>query len=141
MQSLIELYFVNVNLFMPLLHRPTFDAGVTSGLYMENEGFASLLLMVCACGAKFSTDARVLSEGTDNWHSAGWKYFAQVQNARRLVNLRLPRLYDIQIPCVRMFHSRSRVRVLISRTIAADTFLPVWIMRLASFVGGSWPWT
>ena len=104
MQALIELYFTNFNVFLPLLHRPTFDACVAAGLHMEDEGFASLLLMVCACGAKLSTDPRVKSEGTDNWHSAGWKYFSQVQAVRRAINLRLPRLYDIQIPCVRFLY-------------------------------------
>ena len=100
LDSLVDSYFSTFNLYLSLLHRPTFQASVSAGLHMEDEGFASLLLMVCACGAKLSTDRRILSEGTENWHSAGWKYFVQVQASRRAISLRPPRLYDIQIPCV-----------------------------------------
>ena len=100
MTECIDLFFREVNIYLPLLHRPTFQGCVDSGLYLEDEGFASLLLLVCAIGSRFSNDKRVLSEGTDNWHSAGWKWFAQVAQYRRGINLRLPRLYDIQIPCV-----------------------------------------
>ena len=42
-------------------------------MHLEDEGFAALLLLVCAVGAKLSPDPRVLADGTDNWHSAGWR--------------------------------------------------------------------
>ncbi|GJE89783.1 Zn(II)2Cys6 transcription factor [Phanerochaete sordida] len=100
MGQLIDLYFLELNCHLPLLHRPTFETCVESALHYEDEGFASLLLLVCAIGARFSFDKRVLSEGTQNWHSAGWKWFIQVVQHRKGIMLRLPRLYDIQIPCL-----------------------------------------
>ena len=106
MISLIDCYFMELSIHFPLLHRPTFEGCVESALHLEDEGFASLLLLVCAIGARFSYDKRVLSEGTDNWHSAGWKWFSLVAQHRKAINLRLPRLYDIQIPCVRRLKLR-----------------------------------
>ncbi|EKM58712.1 uncharacterized protein PHACADRAFT_253204 [Phanerochaete carnosa HHB-10118-sp] len=100
MDSLIDHYFADLNVYLPLLHRPTFQSCVESALHYEDEGFASLLLLVCAMGSRFSYDKRVLSDGTDNWHSAGWRWFMQVVQHRKGINLRLPRLYDIQIPCL-----------------------------------------
>ena len=107
MISLVNHYFMDLNIHLPLLHRPTFEGCVESALHLEDEGFASLLLLVCAIGARFSYDKRVLSEGTDNWHSAGWKWFSQVAQHRKAINMRLPRLYDIQIPCVCRLKLRS----------------------------------
>ncbi|KIP05403.1 hypothetical protein PHLGIDRAFT_92206, partial [Phlebiopsis gigantea 11061_1 CR5-6] len=98
MHALIHLYFDRVNNLMPLLHRPTLNTCVAGALHHEDDGFAALILLVCACGARFSNDTRVLADGSDNWHSAGWKWFIQVQMKRRAINLRPPRLYDIQIP-------------------------------------------
>lgn len=100
MTSLIDIYFDELNVLLPLLHRPTFQTCVDGALHHEDEGFASLLMLVCACGSRFSKDPRVLADGSDNWHSAGWRYFSQVQSTRKGINLRPPRLYDIQIPCV-----------------------------------------
>lgn len=100
MKDLVDLYFNHMNILMPLLHRPTFYSCMFGALHFEDEGFATLLLLVCANGARFSQDSRVLSEGTTSWHSAGWKWFVQVQSTRQGVNLRAPRLYDIQIPSV-----------------------------------------
>lgn len=100
MHDLIHLYFDRVNNLMPLLHRPTLNTCVAGALHHEDDGFAALILLVCACGARFSNDTRVLADGSDNWHSAGWKWFIQVQMKRRAINLRPPRLYDIQIPSV-----------------------------------------
>ena len=102
-KDLVDSYFDELNVLMPLLHRPTFNACMMAALHFEDEGFATLLLLVCANGARFSRDPRVLSEDTENWHSAGWKWFVQVQSKRQSINLRPPRLYDIQIPCVSMF--------------------------------------
>ena len=98
LHDLVNLYFDRVNNLMPLLHRPTFNTCVAGALHHEDDGFAALLLLVCACGARFSKDLRVLADGSDNWHSAGWRWFIQVQTKRRAINLRPPRLYDLQIP-------------------------------------------
>ena len=55
-------------------------------------------MLVCAIGSRWSDDMRVRGEGM--WrHSAGWKYFDQIDAHRRSF-LGPPRLYDLQIYAV-----------------------------------------
>ncbi|TFY75185.1 hypothetical protein EWM64_g8827, partial [Hericium alpestre] len=94
--DLVNLYFKHINVLLPLLHRPTFDAALADGLHHRDEGFGGVLLLVCACGARYSNDERVLLEGTQSYHSAGWKWFSQVQMVRKAL-LTAPCLYDLQM--------------------------------------------
>lgn len=100
MESLFDLYFTCVNIYLPLLHRPTFEQQYRSGLYLLDEGFGSVLLLVCAIGARYSEDRRVLLEGTDSWYSAGCQWFNQVRGVRKLMNMRPPKLTDMQVQTV-----------------------------------------
>ncbi|KAI0706989.1 fungal-specific transcription factor domain-containing protein [Earliella scabrosa] len=96
LEKLVDLYFTNMNDFMPLLHRPTFEQGIQEGLHLHDEGFGSTVLLVCANGARFTDDPRVLLEDNNIPQSAGWKWFQQVQMVRKSL-LAPPRLYDLQI--------------------------------------------
>ncbi|KAF8178105.1 fungal-specific transcription factor domain-containing protein [Mycena galopus ATCC 62051] len=93
--SLISLYFENVNTFLPLLHRPTFEAAVSQHLHLDNSGFAQTLLLVCAVGARYSQDPRVSIQETSSVETAGWKYYDQVKLSGHLVRTH-PTLYDLQ---------------------------------------------
>ena len=64
---------------MPLLHRPTFERALINGLHYSETGFASVVLLVCALGSRYSDDSRVCV--TEDKRSAGWHYFDQVQNS------------------------------------------------------------
>ena len=99
LNSLVDLYFQKCNLYLPLLHRPTLEKGISDGLHLTDEGFGSVLLLVCALGARFSDDPRVILQGSNSQHSAGWEWFRQVQWIRRSL-LSPPRLYDLQVACV-----------------------------------------
>lgn len=100
MDDLIDLYFTNINIYMPLLHRPTFEQQIGDGLHLRDEGFGSTVLLVCAVGARYSDDPRVfLKDYPDNTHSAGWEWFTKVNTMRRS-HFEVPRLYDLQICCV-----------------------------------------
>ncbi|TFK21102.1 hypothetical protein FA15DRAFT_672885 [Coprinopsis marcescibilis] len=94
--SLIDAYFTYINPFLPLLHRPTFQNHVDEGLHHEDSMFARVFLMVCAHGARYSDDPRVLSEGTDSPRSAGWKWFEQVNVLRKNLFNRTG-LYELQM--------------------------------------------
>ncbi|KAF5346169.1 hypothetical protein D9758_009925 [Tetrapyrgos nigripes] len=106
--SLVDLYFTHFNLYLPLLHRPTFDRAVAQGLHLcaeqdENGAmFGGLLLLVCALGSRYSNDERVLifespskTGGGKDRRSAGWKYFKQVHGMRKSMSA-APNLYDLQ---------------------------------------------
>jgi hypothetical protein len=102
MYDLIDRFFFRLNLYIPLLHKPTFLQGMADKLYIRDEGFGSTVLLVCALGSRWSTDPRVILPGSNSTHSAGWEWFRQVQWVRRSL-LSPPRLYDLQITCVSIF--------------------------------------
>ncbi|KAF5363184.1 hypothetical protein D9758_008334 [Tetrapyrgos nigripes] len=99
LHHLIDEYFINVNIFLPLLHRPTFERSVAEKLHYQNDMFATVVLLVCAVGSRYTHDRRVLLDGEDSWHSCGWKYFDQVLLVRKSL-LAPPTLYDLQFYCV-----------------------------------------
>jgi len=100
MPSLIDLFFVNINTYTPLLHRPTFEASIKDRLHLRDEGFGSTVLLVCAAGSRFSDDPRVyLTDHPNNPLSCGWEWFKRVQMIRKSL-LAPPGLHDLQIYCL-----------------------------------------
>lgn len=116
MASLISLYFSEYNVFSPLLHRPTFERSIEIGLHLRDNKFASVVLLVCALGARASDDPRVLlpvelmnlnrkgkSKEERTYHSAGWMYFEQVHKSKLALSFLPVTLYDMQMSYVRRF--------------------------------------
>ena len=99
MFHLVDNFFTYLNPYLPILHRPSFDRALRERSHHTDIGFGSVVLLVCALGARWSEDARVFIDNTSS-HSAGWKYFDQVHTLRRSL-LAPPRLYDLQIYAVR----------------------------------------
>lgn len=99
--SLIDLYFTFYNSYLPVLHRQTFLEGVVANMHFLDPGFGNVVLLVCALGSKMSNDPRVLLEEhvAEDWHSAGWKWFRQVNLAEKSLFSRAT-LYDVQVACV-----------------------------------------
>ncbi|KAJ6587578.1 fungal-specific transcription factor domain-containing protein [Mycena vulgaris] len=106
---LIGLYFEHVNVYLPLLHRPTFERGVVEGLHHRDDGFAAILLLVCAVASRWSDDPRVVAPGgtegvgvpkpVGGRLACGWGWFDQVP----LVGNHLfgqAKLYDLQYYCL-----------------------------------------
>lgn len=100
--SLVDLYFKHYNVLTPLLHRPTFERKVAQGLHRRNASFGAVYLLVLAVGSRFSDDHRVCLEGQSE-HSAGWKFFEQVQMVRKTL-LGPPRLEDLQVHCLSVIY-------------------------------------
>lgn len=82
MTSLVSHYFSQINPFLPLLHRPTFEKGINDGLHLADPYFGATVLLVCALGSRYSEDPRVFAEGSNSKRSAGWKWFEQVRVLR-----------------------------------------------------------
>jgi hypothetical protein len=104
MPSLIDAYFLHFNIFLPLLHRPTFEKSVAEGLHFSDSMFGATLLLVCAHGSRYSEDPRVLAEGSDCPRSAGWKWFEQVNVFRKTLYKRTT-LYELQMHAVWLGHT------------------------------------
>ncbi len=95
-EDLISNYFIHINLHVPLLHRPTFQEEVKRDLHHFHVGFACVYLLVCSIGARFSNDPRILVDGQESLHSAGWKWFQQVATVQNPLPITPPTLYDVQ---------------------------------------------
>ncbi|KAE9402266.1 hypothetical protein BT96DRAFT_991249 [Gymnopus androsaceus JB14] len=95
LDSLVALYFEHVDYLYALLHRPSFEAFVAEGLHHRDPQFANVLLLVIANASRFSTDSRVVLEGTGSWLSSGWKWFSQVDIYNK-ATLTVPSLFNVQ---------------------------------------------
>jgi hypothetical protein len=95
LSSLVDIYFEEINRFWPLLHRPTFKRNIGEDLHRTNPEFGKIVLLVCASASRWSNDPRVLYPGSNSWHSAGWRWYNQVQFMKRS-QLAKPTLYDVQ---------------------------------------------
>ena len=96
--NLVTIYFTQLAPMMPLLHRPTFMKAFDSGLHLKDDKFGAIVLLVCATASRYSDDPRTLLEG-GHLHSAGWKWFSQVEPFTSAV-LCNPELYDLQVAVV-----------------------------------------
>jgi hypothetical protein len=99
MADLINIFFIEINCHMPLLHRPTFQRDFDEGLHKRDDAFGAVVLLVCAVASRFSDDPRVfITEASCN-RSCGWKWFNQLRVMRTNL-LAPPSLYDVQRCCV-----------------------------------------
>ena len=79
LNELVDLYFSNVNILMPVLHRPTFEGDVRTGLHLRHPIFGCVVLLVCALGSRFCRDPRVILPGDKGSLSSGWRWFSQTR--------------------------------------------------------------
>ena len=101
LDTLVELFFRKSNDLLPLLHEPLFKRSIREGLHLRHGGFGATVLLVCANAARFTEDPRVLLDGSDDRHSAGWRWYQQVENTQRL-ELSPATLYELQLCAVRV---------------------------------------
>ena len=101
--NLVSLFFEHTNIFLPLLHRPTFEKSLATGQHLWDPSFGMIVLLVCANASRYSEDPRVTLAGDSSGLSCGWKYFCQVPIYRNTL-LGRPSIYDLQYYCVGTFH-------------------------------------
>ena len=100
--SLVDFYFKEVNLFFPLLHRPTFERQIAERLHLTDAMFGNVVLLVCALGSKYSDDPRIYLDSS-NTRSAGHKWFRQVDTCRKGY-ITKSSVYELQMIAVRSFN-------------------------------------
>ena len=86
-EELINLYFENAALLLPIVHRVSFLRHFRGNLHRTDFDFARLALLVFSLGCRFSDDPRVCLPGHDGKvdpTSAGWVYFIQIQPLSRM---------------------------------------------------------
>lgn len=99
LQDLIDLYFDKVDVYTPLLHRPSFERDIKAELHLSNPMFGGTVLAMCAVASRYSNDPRVLLEGTDSIYSAGHKWFRQLDIFNES-NLHAASLHEMQTVCL-----------------------------------------
>lgn len=112
MHMLVERYFAENNTMIPLLHQPSFNAGLAQGLHLKEDGYARVLLLVCAVGSSGVDDPRVLLDPASSL-SAGWKWFNQVLLGG-VALFAQPSLYDVQICVVRLQKDSKHIELSLS---------------------------
>ncbi|KAJ7763336.1 fungal-specific transcription factor domain-containing protein [Mycena metata] len=101
---LTELYFTHQNVYVPLLHRPTFERSLADGLHFRDYDFAATVILVCAIASRWSTDPEVFHLGADTTAgggglTSGWRWFNQVRDNRTEMSGPAS-LYDLQYYCL-----------------------------------------
>ncbi|KAH7334230.1 hypothetical protein B0J17DRAFT_770600 [Rhizoctonia solani] len=92
---LVDGYFDRVNTMLPILHRPLFESQLRDNLHSQDEGFARLLLVICAIGACWCEDPRVVDDQCSAGSSAAYRWFRSA--SRRGMNaVYRPSLINIQ---------------------------------------------
>ncbi|KAJ7572514.1 fungal-specific transcription factor domain-containing protein [Mycena floridula] len=106
--ALVDLYFFNINLFVPIFHRPTFDRLLAQDTHLNDRQFGMVLLTVCAVASRYSPDTRVSEDNVESQDltlSLGWKWFSQVSPyIVRTSLLRSTTIYELQLYCVAMLY-------------------------------------
>ncbi|KAJ7578584.1 fungal-specific transcription factor domain-containing protein [Mycena floridula] len=104
MASLTQLYFANIHIFLPLLHKPTFERKIAEGEHLDvTSKFGTIVMLVMAVASRFSDDPRVLARGYDSSLSSGWEWFAPVRPVLYgFVDCytQTTSLYDLQATCL-----------------------------------------
>ena len=101
--NLVSLYFKHTNMYLPLLHRPTFENSLAAGQHLWDRSFGMTVLLVCANASRYSSDPRVTLASDPYGLSCGWNYFCQVPVYRNTL-LGSSTVYDLQYYCVSAIH-------------------------------------
>lgn len=135
--QLVDNFFVSINNFFPVLHRPSFERALADRRHHSDIGFGSVVMLVCAIGARHSDDMRCREQCGDI-HSSGWKWFDQVQVHRKSF-LSPPRLYDLQIFAVCCF-SLDFVERYLSTSFEAIGDILARILLAPVVMDDGWHW-
>ncbi|KAJ7631681.1 fungal-specific transcription factor domain-containing protein [Mycena polygramma] len=99
LESLVKIYFEQINPISSVLHGPSFLESISSDLHLRDAQFGAVVLAVCALASRYSDDPRVFLDGSDSEHSCGWRWFEQVRPLRAALSPE-PSLYQLQLICL-----------------------------------------
>lgn len=106
---LVNSYFDNLDLILPLLHRPSFMRSIAEGLHELDQNFGATVLLVCAIGCRYSDHPSVVHELSTSTPCTAWSLYNQVNRIRKVPYLPHS-LHEIQIyPVSPLVHFRSGI--------------------------------
>ena len=116
MLHLVDCYFENLNLILPLLHRPSFMRSVAEGLHEVDQDFGATVLLVCAIGCRYTDHPSVVHELSTSTSCTAWSFYNQVNRIRKPPYLPHS-LYEVQIyPVSSLVHFRAGVMTITKLT-------------------------
>ncbi|THU95603.1 hypothetical protein K435DRAFT_839398 [Dendrothele bispora CBS 962.96] len=101
LHQFINAYFVEYNIYSPLLHWPTFEKSISQNLHLHDESFGAVVLAVCALGARIVSPTPVKDKPGDRW-------FNQIRIEKYVFRETLE-LYHLQLYCLCLFYFRCIV--------------------------------
>ncbi|KAJ7447186.1 fungal-specific transcription factor domain-containing protein [Mycena latifolia] len=99
LNSLLKIYFEQINPILGILHSPSFLQSVAEGLHFSDRSFGAVVLAVCSLASRSSDDPRVFLDEDNSELSCGWKWFQQVRPLRTSF-LPVPSLHQLQLICL-----------------------------------------
>ena len=118
--SLVDSYFTHSNIYYPVLHLPTFQRLLDQELHQRDREFGSLLLVVCAIGARFSDHPYISNATTEDTGSCMARWLSQTREVMKKSFTSTATLFEVQYYCV----SRLPMRTLGSGThVESPSFL------------------
>lgn len=84
MLDLVNSYFDNLDVVLPLLHRPSFMRSIAEGLHELDENFGATVLLVCAIGCKYTNHQSVVHELSTSTPCTAWSLYNQVNRIRKV---------------------------------------------------------
>jgi hypothetical protein len=134
--SLVDCYFENMNIFFPLLHRPTYEKQIAAGLHLQDSSFGATVIMVCAIGSRFSEDPRVTHYRPGVDLPTDWELFHQVKKLRFPI-FAAQSLQDLQLVCV---SSGQLPNLSSSHCVSAGCSFLGWIYNTSTRMDSHWNW-
>ncbi|KAJ7172842.1 fungal-specific transcription factor domain-containing protein [Mycena crocata] len=95
LRDLVDIYFTQFNIYLLIVHRPTFERELRDGVHLRDPRFGAVVLAVCAVASKNSSDPRVLLPDQGEL-SAGCRWYAQIQGPFS-GTVETASLYDLQL--------------------------------------------
>ena len=96
MLHLVDSYFDNLDIILPLLHRPSFMRSIAEGLHELDQNFGATVLLVCAIGCRYSDHPSVVHELSTSTPCTAWVLYSQVNRIRKVPYLPHS-LHEVQI--------------------------------------------
>ncbi|THU96970.1 hypothetical protein K435DRAFT_78876 [Dendrothele bispora CBS 962.96] len=99
MRQYIDAYFVEHEIYCPLLHRPTFEKQINDNSHLRDSAFGAVVLAVCALGAQILSSAPSKDRPGQQW-------FNQIRLERFVFSPKLE-LCHLQLYCLTMYYCNS----------------------------------
>ena len=125
MLHLVDSFFDNLDLVLPLLHRPSFMRSIAEGFHELDQNFGATVLLVCAIGCRYTDHPSVVHELSTSTPCTAWSLYNQVNRIRKVPYLPHS-LHEVQVyPVGSLVHVRSSVMTFAKLTaLFLETYSP-----------------